>query len=346
MSNLFSGTDGSSKKTTTFRTLTLMGLILLGVFFSSCTKQEEPEDSFNIAVFVPGVVSGSPIYEMLAAGAQKAADEHAAVQVNIIEGGSNQGEWEEKIATLAASGDQDVIITSNPAMPGICAAVSDKFPSQYFIIMDGFLEGNDHIYTLRYNQQQQAMMNGHLAGLVTTSQMDGANDQLIIGLIAGQEYPDMTNLIAPGFLEGAKQVNDSIKLDFRAVGNWYDAAKGAELARAMISAGVDIILPIAGGANQGVITAAHEAGIYVLWFDANGYAQQPGTVVGSTSIQQDTATYETLTQAIEGTLPYGEAVTLGLESGFITFIEDDELYITHVPQDVREAQKQFLGTLK
>ncbi len=343
---LFSGNAERSHKITAFRTLTFLGLILLGVFFSSCSKQEEPQDSFNIAVFVPGVVSGSPIYEMLAAGAQSAAAEYEHVNLNIIEGGSNQGEWEEKISSLAATGKQDVIITSNPAMPGICAAVSKKFPSQYFIVMDGYLEDNDHIYTLRYDQEQQAMLNGHLAGLVTSSEMEGANDQLTIGLIAGQEYPDMLDLIAPGFLAGAKAVDDAIELDFRAVGNWYDAAKGAELARAMISAGVDVILPIAGGANQGVVTAAHEAGIYVLWFDANGYAQQPGTVVGSTSIQQDTATYDTLVKAIEGTLPYGEAVTLGLESGFITFIEDDELYTSYVPEKVRTAQNEYLEGLK
>ena len=344
MSTLFSGNQDSGKAVR-FRTVILVGLLLTGIIFSSCSKQEEQSEQFSIAVFVPGIVSGSPIYEMLVAGAEQAAAEFEQAELSVIEGGSNQGEWEEKISTLAASGDHDVIITSNPAMPAICETVAAKFPSQQFIVMDGYLDGNDQIYTLRYNQLEQARMNGYIAGLVTTSTMEGANGDLTIGLIAGQEYPDMTDLIAPGFLEGARMVDSSIDLDFRVVGNWYDAAKGAELARAMVAAGVDVILPISGGANQGVITAAAEAGIYVLWFDANGYAQAPGTVVGSTSIRQDTATYETLKQAVEGTLPYGSAVTLGVESGFISFIEDDPLYIEHVPQSVREAQHAYLESL-
>ena len=54
---------------------------------------EKEEESFNIAVFVPGVVAGSPLYEDLVSGTEKAADEYTTVSVKVIEGGFNQGEW-------------------------------------------------------------------------------------------------------------------------------------------------------------------------------------------------------------------------------------------------------------
>ncbi len=326
--------------------MVLMVLMVFIVLFASCTKETEGEESYRIAVFVPGIVSGSPVYEMLVKGAKKAAAEYDYAEIQVIEGGSNQGTWEEAISTLAASGEQDLIITSNPAMPAICATVSARFPKQHFVVMDGYLEGNDHIYTLRYDQRQQAILAGYQAGLITTSSMKGVTDDLKIGLIAGQEYPDMTQLILPGFIEGAHLVDNAIDVDFRVVGNWYDAAKGSELARSMIDSGVDVILAIAGGANQGILTTSHDLGTYVLWYDTNGYALQPGTVVGSTSIRQDTATYKTVKQAIEGTLPFGTAVTVGIDQGYVTFIEDDETYKESVPEEIRTMQHQFIESMK
>jgi len=56
----------------------LMLLGLLTLFFAGCKKEEakvEPTEPFNIAVFVPGVVAGSPLYEQLVEGTEKAAAE-------------------------------------------------------------------------------------------------------------------------------------------------------------------------------------------------------------------------------------------------------------------------------
>ncbi len=166
---------------------------------------------------------------MLAEGAEMAAQE-AGAELNIVEGGFNQGEWENKITAIASTASYDVIVTSNPAMPEICSRVSEVFPDQKFIVLDGYLEGNKNIYTFLYNSFEQAYLIGSFGALVTKSDMDGANKDLKAGLIAGQEYPMMNNVIKPGFVSGLKSVDPEISLDFRIVGNWYDASKGAELA--------------------------------------------------------------------------------------------------------------------
>jgi simple sugar transport system substrate-binding protein len=355
MGTRFSGDHTNThmlKKTSMTAFALLLAVALIGCTdrqdSSSAQAEKTPKETvqtYNIAVFVPGIIAGSATYEMLNYGARQAADEFDHVELTVIEGGSNQGEWEEKVSSLAAEEVYDVILTSNPAMPAIAAAVTEKFPGQKFIVMDGLLEGNEDIYTLRYNQYQQALLAGHMAGLVTTSTMDGANQELKIGLIAGQEYPDMNELILPGYTEGAQAVHEAIEVDFRVVGNWYDAAKGAELARSMISAGADVILTIAGGANQGVLTAAAEKGVYVHWYDSNGYAQKEGTVIGSTAIKQDKAVYETLKKAVNGEITYGTADTLGLANGYITFIEDDPVYEQTVDAELRKKQHDYLESL-
>lgn len=301
--------------------------------------------SASIAVFVPGVVSGSPIYEMLVAGVQKAAAETAGTEVKVVEGGFNQAEWEAKITSLAATGTYDLIVSSNPAIPAICAAVSAKFPKQAFLLLDGELVGNPKIYTLRYDQREQAYLAGHIAGLVAQAGLGGKPSKRI-GLVAGQEYPAMNGTILPSYRDGARAVDPAFEVDFRVVGNWYDAAKGGELAAAMIREGATVILAISGGANQGVVQAAADAKASVVWFDVNGYSVRPGTVVGSAILRQDKAAYESTKRYLEGKLPFGKAEIVGVADGYVDFVQDDPAYIAAVPDAIRKKQAALVTSLK
>ncbi|MFW6344685.1 MAG: BMP family ABC transporter substrate-binding protein, partial [Sediminispirochaetaceae bacterium] len=315
----------------------------------SNTDAEEAaqKEEFTIAVFIPGALAGSPLYQELADGAEKAAGEYDFAEAKVIEGGFNQGEWLDRITELAASEEYELIVSSNPALPEISAKVAERIPEQKFLLFDGYLEGNESIYTFRYNQREQAFLAGHMAGLVTTSEeLSGSGEELKIGLVAGQEYPDMNDAIKPGYLEGARRVHEEIELDFRVVGNWYDASKAYELAKEMISGGVDVILPIAGGANQGVLKAVEENSIYAIWYDSNGYNKSPGRIMGNTAILQEDAVYEKTKEAIEGSLNYGEGLIVGVEEGWIDFIDDDPLYTEHVPESLRERQSEIVEMMK
>ncbi len=78
----------------------LLGAALLvsAVLLSVSMARPVEKTGKTIAVFVPGIVSGSPVYEMLVSGAQKAVDNHSIkdfgpVTLTIIEAGTNQAEW-------------------------------------------------------------------------------------------------------------------------------------------------------------------------------------------------------------------------------------------------------------
>jgi simple sugar transport system substrate-binding protein len=315
------------------------------------------EGGKTIGVFIPGVISGSPVYEMLAVGVQAAAEGKAVV--TLIEGGYNQAEWENKVTAMAASASYDLIVSANPSLPTIVSVVSGKFPNQHFLLLDGELDGNPMVYTLRYNQREQGYMAGYLAALVTEtlssetslsresalSQKGGASVKRV-GLVAAQEYPVMNNIILPGYLEGARAIDPAFEADFRIVGNWYDAARAEELAAAMIRGGVKVILTISGGANEGVVQAAHSAGARVLWFDNNGYNVRPGTVVGCAVLAQDKAAYTQVQRWLDGELPFGKAETLGVAEGYVDFIQDDPDYILGVPEDIRKKQAAMIERIK
>jgi simple sugar transport system substrate-binding protein len=242
--------------------LIAIAALLLGVM-PGCRAKQAPAGSsvtgnFSVLVYITGVTAGSPSYEMMAEGALEFAGEHGNVTVRVYEAGFNQAEWEEQLTSLVADGGYDLVLGSNPSLPEICANVGKQFPEQKFAITDSYYEGNPRISTWLYNQYEQSLYLGYLAGLVTTSGMPRANSAKKIGFIAAQEYPLLTRHMVPGFLEGARRVDPEITLDFRVIGNWYDANKAADLASGMIDSGVDVFTSIAGGAAQGLIRTIRE----------------------------------------------------------------------------------------
>ena len=156
----------------------------------------------------------------------------------------------------------------------------------------------------------------------------------------------MNNIIYTYFEKGAQAANSASTVEFRIVGNWYDATKGAEIADAVAKIGVDVILPICGGASQGVITSAINNGCYITWFDDNGFAKAPGTIISSSVMEQKKMSYNVTKEFIEGKTPWGVAKMVGIKEGFVDFVQDDPLYIQAVPQDIREKMSALLEDIR
>lgn len=334
-------------------TVLVCTLMVTGLLLSGCREkshavgdQKIGNTGFNVAVFVPGVTEGSPLYEQMVDGVKKAAEEKGTITVKVLEAGFNQGEWEEKLTALAAEKKYDLIVSENGAMPYIALPVAKAFPDQKFLFVDSIIKPHKQMYTLLYNQMEEAYLTGYLGGLITKSSMKGVNRDLKIGIIAGQEFPAMTEMIVPGYRMGAAAVDSGMEVDFRVLGNWYDANKAGELAKSMIDAGVDVILPVCGGANQGVIAAAREAGIYVLYFDSEAYSLAPGVIAGCVVLDQTRAVKELVIKAYDGTLEYGKSAIVGVKEGYVRFADNSGLYRKTVPAEIREKMSMAVKSME
>jgi simple sugar transport system substrate-binding protein len=245
-----------------------------------------------------------------------------------------------------ASGEYDLVLGSNPSLPEICVNVGKKFPNQKFIITDAEYSGSGRISTWLYNQYEQSLFLGYLAGLITTSNMPRANAAKKIGFIAAQEYPLLNRHIVPGFLAGARMADPAIELDFRIIGNWFDANKAADLALSMIDSGVDVFASIAGGAAQGMIKTAQEKGAYVLFHNTNEYKTAPGVIVGCGIMEQKKLVEEILSDMLAGKIVWGTAKTVGVRDGYIGFIADDPGYTAYLPPEIRAKFDAFMADMK
>jgi len=326
-----------------FFTLILITLIFLA---SGCEgrKSAKPKEDLSALIFITGVIAGSPTYELLAQGALEFARQNPKANIKIYEAGVNQAEWEMQLGEMVSTGEYDVVIGSNPSLPAICVNISKIFPDQKFIILDASYEGNLRIKTYLYNQYEQSLLLGYLAGLITVSDMPNANKQKKVGFIAAQEYPLLTGHMVPGFIEGAKLADPDIELDFRVVGSWADANKAAELASAMMDAGVDVFTSIAGGAAQGLIKTATEKKAYIVWYNIDAYALAPDVIVGCGLMEQKKLTIEVLNSVKNGTVQYGNAEVLGIGDGYLGFVFDNNAY-TELPKNIREKFEDFMNNL-
>lgn len=310
--------------------------------FTGCSSKKSNNPS--IAVFVPGIMADSATYAKLAQGVTNAVEkynegksEDKKALLYILEVGTNQAEWGQKLTALAAEQKYDVIISSNPSLPDLADPVLEQFPDQKFIFLDATRGGNPNIMTRAYDQGQQGYVTGYISGLMSKTHK--------VALISAQDYPVMNNMIFPSFARGAADAYKGTTADYRVVGNWYDATKGAEIADAVTKIGVDVILPICGGASQGVISSAANNNIRVAWFDANGFTRAPGVVISSTVNHQERLSEEVTLEWLEGKTEWGTAKMVGMKEGYVEFVQNDENYINTVPEDVRAKMSDLVNKI-
>ena len=331
-------------KRANFILLITFSLLAFSTFILAGCSSKETSHAPSVAVFVPGIMADSPTYAHLAQGVQEGIDEYnkdkadeSKAKVYIMEAGTNQAEWATKLTSLAAAECYDVIISSNPSIPEIADTLTQQFPNQKFVLLDGALTGNDHIACLSYNQKEQTYLAGYIAGLVSTSHK--------VGLISAQDYPVMNNILYPYYKRGAEDAYEGTTCEYRVVGNWYDASKGAEIADSMSKTGIDVILPICGGASQGVIASAKENNIHLAYIDDNSFAKAPGLVICSIYTAQVNAAREAVLDYLNGNTQWGTTRTVGLQEGYIGYVDDDPLYISTVSQEVRDKMQTLLKGL-
>lgn len=317
-----------------------LSLLLLMVMIATLAGAK-----FSVAILITGEIGGNAIYELVQKGALEIESDEIAIK--IVEGGYNQSRWESILTGLAALDKYDLLMTFTEGMPASVRRVANMFPNQKFALLDGVIEDSPpNTYSVAFRDDEMTFLAGIFAGLVTSSRMPGANSEKVVGFIAGDTYPAMTNIMRPSFEKGVATIDPSIHVLFGIVGSWSDPSRGRELAAKQFDAGADVILSIAGGSGVGVIEEASVRGKYVITVDSNLISMNPSVILASFLKHIDLLVKETISQASEGKLPFGSSKRVGIAEGMIDYTHDDPNFLSNVPEEIRSELANWFERLK
>ncbi|MEL7104485.1 MAG: BMP family ABC transporter substrate-binding protein [Pseudomonadota bacterium] len=142
-----------------------------------------------------------------------------------------EGADAERAITQMALQGADIIFTTSFGYMDQTIAVAEKFPNVKFEHATGY-KRSDNVATYDARFYEGRAVIGHIAGKITESNK--------IGYIASFPIPEVIQGINSFYLH-AKKANPDVEISVVWVYTWFDPAKEADAARALIANGVDVI---------------------------------------------------------------------------------------------------------
>lgn len=197
----------------------------------------------------------------------------------------SEAQREQALRRLAETG-ANPIVTTGFAFADVLNQVAPDYPDTRFVIIDTVVE-QPNVQSVVYSEPEGSYLAGILAGMSSKSGT--------AGFIGGMDIP-LIHKFQCGYAQGFMAARPDGKIVTNFTGTtpaaWNDPVKGAELARAQISQGADVIYAAAGGTGIGVLQAAADANVLSVGVDSNQNHLHPGKVLTSVLKRVDNSVYE------------------------------------------------------
>jgi basic membrane protein A and related proteins len=216
--------------------------------------------------------------------------------------------------------------------------VAREFPGRQFAIIDMVVD-LPNVQSFVYREHEGSFLVGMMAALASKTGK--------VGFVGGMDIP-LVRKFACGYEQGARHVNPKAEVLTSMTGStpaaWTDPPRGAELTKAQIAQGVDVVFAAAGTTGLGIMQAAKDAGKLAIGVDSNQNHLHPGTILTSMVKRVDLAVYE----AFKGVKP--GITALGLKEGGVDYAMDEHnarLVTPEMRQRVDAAKADIIsGKLK
>jgi len=177
-----------------------------------------------------------------------------------------EGADAERVMTTMAMQGADLIFTTSFGYMDPTINVAKKFPNVKFEHATGY-KRSDNVSTYSARFYEGRAIQGHIAGKMTKTNK--------IGYIASFPIPEVIRGINSAYIH-AKKVNPDIEFNIIWVYTWFDPAKEADAAKALIDQGADVVLQHTD--STAPQAAAKEAGNVITFGQASDmgeYAPMP-----------------------------------------------------------------------
>jgi len=326
----------------------LLAAALVASLVAGCTPAEpeapapteEPATTDIKAAMVTDVggLGDKSFNDLSYAGLQRAESE-LGVEIQVLES-KEPTDYESNINQLATAG-YNPIFAVGFLMTDTVTKVAPQFTDVNFGGIDIFFDPPaSNVIGLNFKEQEAAYLAGVLAAQMTTlTDVDPRiNDQKVLGFVGGMEIPAVQKFEA-GFVAGAKAVDPDIEVKSVYTGSFTDQQKGIESGKALIEQGADIVFAAAGATGNGTATACKDNNALFIGVDADQYETIDGigdTILTSAVKRVDNAVFQTVKEAVDGTIAGGENKVFGLAEegvGLAPYHDWD----AKIPADVKAA---------
>jgi basic membrane protein A len=199
------------------------------------------------------------------------------------------------------------------------AAIAPQYPDINFVAVDVCWVDDPagNIYQACYKEHEGSFLVGIIAAMASKTGK--------VGFVGGMDIP-LIRKFQGGYEQGAKYANPDIEVFGNMTGTtpeaWNNPTKGAELTKAQIDKGADVVYQAAGGTGIGVLQAASDAGIYGIGVDTNQNWMHPGNMLTSMLKRLDLTIFEQAEKTVAGTFEPGIHI-LGLAEGMVGYAMED-----------------------
>lgn len=317
-------------------------------------SEEMTLDNVRVAIFCSSVRGDSGIQDMIAdVGEEMIANGNKNCAVyEVGDTAADQAKLKSQLLDVLDVG-YDIIISSGSTM---CAILGDEgiaaeYPDTKFCLFDTTYDFDTYPSENVYSASFKANEGSYLAGIVAMAMAENG----IIGFVGGQEISSIEDFCY-GYVEGAKSVNPDGKILITFTNDWYDNALAKQTTISEIEAGASVVFPACGPSQAGVYEGAYEKQTWAIGCDedrevlyAKDHAEWVPYLLTSEIKDVYAAAKRAIAKTLDGTLEYGKAEALGLDTGCVGLIETGNY--TNLPEDVKalvEAAKQACldGTLQ
>lgn len=227
---------------------------------------------------------------------------------------SSEAQREQALRRFAEAGNNPIVMTGF-GFASALEAVAPDFPDTKFGVIDVNWLDLPNVRGVGFAEHEGSYLVGIAAAM--------ASESGTVSFVGGMDIP-LIRAFSCGYVQGVKSVNADANVIQNMTGTtpaaWNDPVKGAELTKAQIGQGSDVVYAAAGGTGVGVLQTAADENILSIGVDSNQNHLFPGQVLTSMLKRVDNAVYDAFTQGEN--LETGN-FNMGIANGGIDYALDE-----------------------
>ena len=202
-------------------------------------------------------------------------------------------------------GSRDETFAVGYTMQADLTEVARRLPQRHFSIIDAVID-LPNVTSVTFKEEEGSFLAGAISAMTTKTKT--------LGFLGGIDVPLIRKFEA-GYIAGAHEIDPSIRVLVKYVGNFNDVASGSELTGVMFDDGADIVYTAAGKAGLGAVQLVrNRSGVFIIGVNVDQDALAPGKILTSMLKRVDVAVFRIAALAA-ARQPRPARLSLGVREG-------------------------------